>query len=66
MDGRHFDLPRPSLSALAPPPPIDLDTAAIDQILGAKESNSGGVSQFGIRRAEPIKAALAHINVAKS
>jgi hypothetical protein len=37
------------------PPPIDLDTAAIDQILGAKGTNNGGVYQFGIPRAEPIK-----------
>jgi Domain of Unknown Function (DUF1259) len=38
-----------------PPPPIDLDTAAIDAALGAKGTNSGGVYQFGIPRAEPIK-----------
>ena len=36
-------------------PPIDLDTAAIDQILGAKGTNNGGVYQFGIPRAEPVK-----------
>src|ERR1700737_5428389 len=34
------------------PPPIDLDTAAIDQALGAKGANNGGVYQFGIPRAE--------------
>ncbi|MBV9816043.1 MAG: DUF1259 domain-containing protein, partial [Alphaproteobacteria bacterium] len=39
----------------APPPPIDIDTAAIDQILGAKGTNNGGIYQFGIPRAEPIK-----------
>ena len=39
----------------AAPPPIDLDTAAIDQALGAKGTNNGGVYQFGIPRAEPIK-----------
>jgi Domain of Unknown Function (DUF1259) len=38
-----------------PPPPIDLDTAAIDQTLGAKGANNGGVYQFSIPRAEPIK-----------
>jgi len=47
------------LSAAAPapasPPQIDLDTAAIDQTLGAKGTNNGGVYQFGIPRAEPIK-----------
>ena len=37
------------------PPPIDLDTAAIDQALGAKGTNNGGVYQFSIPRAEPIK-----------
>ena len=39
----------------AAPPPIDLDTAALDQALGAKGANNGGVYQFGIPRAEPIK-----------
>jgi hypothetical protein len=37
------------------PPPIDLDTAAIDQTLGAKGANNGGVYRFSIPRAEPIK-----------
>jgi hypothetical protein len=36
-------------------PPIDLDTAALDQTLGAKGTNNGGVYQFSIPRAEPIK-----------
>jgi hypothetical protein len=48
----------PFSSAPAPaaaPPPIDLDTAAIDQTLGAKGANNGGVYQFSIPRAEPIK-----------
>jgi hypothetical protein len=41
---------------LAPaPPPLDLDTAAIDASLGAKGTNNGGVYSFGIPRAEPIK-----------
>jgi hypothetical protein len=44
----------PSTPAAAPPP-IDLDTAAIDAALGAKGTNNGGVYQFGIPRAEPIK-----------
>jgi Domain of Unknown Function (DUF1259) len=38
----------------AAPPPIDLDTAALDQILGAKGTNNGGVYGYGIRRADPI------------
>jgi hypothetical protein len=42
-------------AAAVTPPPIDLDTAAIDQALGAKGTNNGGVYQFGIPRAEPIK-----------
>ena len=37
------------------PPPIDFDTAAVDKILGAKGKNNGGVYQFSIPRAEPIK-----------
>jgi Domain of Unknown Function (DUF1259) len=48
----------PLSAAAAPsptPPPIELDTAAIDQVLGAKGANNGGVYQFGIPRAEPIK-----------
>jgi hypothetical protein len=44
----------PAAPALAPPQ-IDLDTAAIDQMLGAKGANNGGVYQFSIPRAEPIK-----------
>jgi Domain of Unknown Function (DUF1259) len=45
-----------SASPAAPsaPPPIDLDTAAIDQTLGAKGTNNGGVYQVSIPRAEPI------------
>src|SRR5499427_7728456 len=39
----------------AAPPQIDLDTAALDQTLGAKGTNNGGVYQFSIPRAEPIK-----------
>jgi hypothetical protein len=45
------------MTAAAPPatpPQIDLDTAALDQILGAKGNNNGGVLGYGIRRAEPI------------
>jgi biotin operon repressor len=39
----------------APVPALDLDTAAIDQTLGAKGTVNGGVYQFGILRAETIK-----------
>jgi hypothetical protein len=34
---------------------IDLDTAAVDQIVGYKGKDNGGVYQFGIQRAEPIE-----------
>ena len=34
---------------------VDLDTAAIEQALGAKGKANGGVYQFSIPRAEPIK-----------
>ena len=47
--------PLSAAPAPAAPPPIDLDTAAIDQSLGAKGANNGGVYQFSIPRAEPIK-----------
>jgi hypothetical protein len=42
-------------AAPASPPQIDFDTAAVDQALGAKGTNNGGVYQFSIPRAEPIK-----------
>jgi len=42
-------------AAAASPPPIDLDTAALDQTLGAKGTNNGGIYQVSIPRAEPIK-----------
>ena len=44
----------PSVPAAAPPP-LDIDTAAIDRALGAKGANNGGVYQFGIPRAETIE-----------
>ena len=47
----------PLTGAPAAPSPIDLDSAAIDAALGAKGTNNGGVYQFGIPRAEPIKDA---------
>ncbi|HMH19027.1 MAG TPA: DUF1259 domain-containing protein [Burkholderiales bacterium] len=45
------------LAAPAPagsPPPLDLDTAAVDQALGAKGSINSGVYGFNIPRAESI------------
>jgi hypothetical protein len=41
-------------AAGGPPPAIDLDTAQIDQILGAKGANNGGVYQVNIPRRDPI------------
>src|SRR5947209_3718505 len=38
----------------SPPPPLDLDTAAIDQTLGAKGNVNSGVYAFNIPRAETI------------
>jgi hypothetical protein len=48
------------------PPPIDLDTAALDQILGAKGDNNGGIYGYGIRRAEPINDAGMVVSAAMS
>ena len=38
----------------ASPPAIDLDTAQIDQIIGAKGTNNGGVWGMGVPRRDPI------------
>jgi Domain of Unknown Function (DUF1259) len=38
----------------ANPPAIDLDTAQLDQIIGAKGQPNGGVYQFGVPRRDPI------------
>jgi len=38
----------------APPPPVDLDTAALEKTLGFKGTNNGGVYQFSVPRAETI------------
>ena len=40
-------------AATAPPPAIDLDTAQLDQIIGAKGQANGGVYQFGVPRRDP-------------
>src|SRR5229473_3193343 len=41
-------------AAAGSPPPIDLDTGAIERTLGAKGAANGGVYQFNIPRAETI------------
>jgi hypothetical protein len=46
---------QPAGAAPAAPPPIDLDTAALDRTLGANGTNNGGIYQFTIPRAEAIK-----------
>jgi hypothetical protein len=38
----------------AAPPAIDLDTAQLDQIIGVKGQNNGGVYQFAVPRRDPI------------
>jgi hypothetical protein len=38
----------------APPPAIDFDTAKIDQIIGAKGNNNGGVYAVNVPRRDPI------------
>lgn len=37
-----------------PPPAIELDTAKLDEIMGAKGTPNGGVYQFGIPRRDPV------------
>jgi hypothetical protein len=45
----------PPPAAGSAPPQIDLDTAMLDQILGAKGQIAGGVYQASIRRAETVR-----------
>jgi hypothetical protein len=40
--------------AAGAPPPIDLDTAQLDRIIGIKGQNNGGVYQFAVPRRDPI------------
>jgi Domain of Unknown Function (DUF1259) len=44
----------PPAVAPTPSPPIDLDTAQLDQIIGAKGVVNGGVYQFSVPRRDPI------------
>ena len=46
--------PLESPAASAQPPAIDLDTAQLDQIIGAKGQANGGVYQFGVPRRDPV------------
>jgi hypothetical protein len=42
-------------AAGGPPPAVDLDTAQLEQIIGAKGQANGGVYQFNVPRREPVK-----------
>ena len=44
----------PPAAAPTPAPAIDLDTAQLDQIIGAKGRANGGVYQFNVPRRDPI------------
>jgi hypothetical protein len=44
----------PPAAASGPPPAIELDTAALDAIMGAKGQANGGVYQFAVPRRDPI------------
>src|SRR6185369_12357337 len=46
--------PMTAPSSSSPPPTIDIDTAQIDQIIGAKGQNNGGIYQIGVPRRDPI------------
>jgi hypothetical protein len=41
-------------AAASPPPAIDLDTAQLDQIIGAKGKDNGGVYAFAVPRRDPV------------
>jgi uncharacterized protein DUF1259 len=40
--------------AAGPAPAVDLDTAKLDQIIGAKGQSNGGIYQFGVPRRDPV------------
>ena len=44
-------------ASASPQPPTDLDTAQLDQIMGAKGHVAGGVYQVGVARRDPITEA---------
>jgi len=44
----------PPAAAPAAPPAVDLDMAKLDEIIGAKGQNNGGVYQFAVPRRDPI------------
>jgi uncharacterized protein DUF1259 len=46
---------QPAAAAPVEPPAIDLDTAALDRTIEAKGKNNGGIYQYSIARAAPVK-----------
>ena len=50
---RPFDAPA---TTAGPTPAVDLDTAKLDQIMGAKGTATGGVYQFAVPRRDPATA----------
>jgi len=46
--------PLTSPASPASPQPVDLDTAQLEQTIGAKAQSNGGVLQFSVPRSEPI------------
>ena len=46
--------PAAATTGASPPPALDLDTAQIDKIIGAKGQANGGVYQIGVPRRDPI------------
>jgi hypothetical protein len=43
-----------TVAAASSPPAIDLDTAQLDQIIGVKGQNNGGVYAFAVPRRDPV------------
>jgi hypothetical protein len=39
----------------SPPPPVDLDTAQLDVIMGVKGKDNGGIYAYTVQRRDPIK-----------
>jgi hypothetical protein len=56
-----FDQPA---TTAGPAPALDLDTAKIDEAMGAKGTANGGVYQFGIPRREPAVESAMPVNAA--
>ena len=51
QQARHHCL---STAAPAPPPAVDLNTAQLDQTIGARGQSNGGVYQFGLPRRDQV------------